>query len=307
MPVKIPRDLPARQTLEAENVFVMSDERAEHQDIRPLRVAILNLMPTKVDTETHLLRLLGNTPIQLEITLLRMGSHSSRNTATEHLDAFYATFDQVRHEKFDGLVITGAPVELLEFEDVDYWPELCEVMDWSRDNVFSTLHVCWGAQAALYHHYGIGKHVLPAKMFGVFEHEVLLPHSPIVSGFDETFPAPHSRHTTVEASDIERVDGLDLLVVSEEAGVYLAATSDGRQVFVTGHPEYDRSTLQNEYERDRSRGVDTALPRHYFPDDDPTRRPRVAWRSHAFLLYANWLNYCVYQATPFDRTAISAS
>ncbi len=306
MPVNIPRDLPARSVLESENVFVMSRERAGQQDIRPLRIAIVNLMPTKVATETHLLRLLGNTPLQLEITLLHMDSHTSRNTSSAHLDEFYATFDDIRDEKFDGLVITGAPVELLEFEEVDYWPELCQVMDWSEDHVFSTLHVCWGAQAGMYHHYGVTKYTLPEKMFGVFEHQVLDPRSRILSGFDETFPAPHSRYTDVRAADVEAAEGLQLLAVSEEAGVYLAASTDGRQVFVTGHPEYERDTLQSEYERDRARGIDTALPKHYFPDDDPTRKPVVAWRSHAFLLYANWLNYCVYQRTPFDLGAIPA-
>ncbi|MDQ1294337.1 MAG: homoserine O-succinyltransferase/O-acetyltransferase [Actinomycetota bacterium] len=304
MPVTIPRALPARRTLESENVFVMSDTRAGHQDVRPLRIAIVNLMPTKVDTETQLLRLLGNNPLQLEITLLRMGSHESRNTAPEHLAAFYATFDQVRGDKFDGLVVTGAPVELFPFEDVDYWPELCEVMDWSADHVFSTLHVCWGAQAGLYRHFGVKKHALPEKMFGVFQHRVLDPHSRILSGFDEVFPAPHSRYTEVRADDILATRGLTLLAESDEAGVYLAASNDGRQLFVTGHPEYDRHTLRNEYVRDVGRGLDTALPRNYFPDDDPTRPPMMTWRSHAFLLYANWLNHCVYQRTPFDLQAI---
>lgn len=304
MPVTIPRALPARRTLESENVFVMSDTRAGHQDVRPLRIAIVNLMPTKVDTETQLLRLLGNTPLQVEITLLRMGSHESRNTAPEHLATFYATFDQVRDGKFDGLVVTGAPVELLPFEDVDYWPELCEVMDWSADHVFSTLHVCWGAQAGLYRHFGVKKHHLPEKMFGVFQHRVIDPRSRILSGFDEVFPAPHSRHTEVRAEDILATDGLALLAESDEAGVYLAASEDGRQLFVTGHPEYDRNTLGNEYVRDVARGLDTALPRNYFPDDDPARPPMMTWRSHAFLLYANWLNYCVYQRTPFDLQAI---
>lgn len=304
MPVNIPRALPARRTLESENVFVMPEGRAGHQDIRPLHIAIVNLMPTKVDTETQLLRLLGNTPLQVQITLLHMDSHESRNTSGEHLDAFYATFDEVRHRKFDGLVITGAPIELLEFEEVDYWPELCEVMDWSIDNVFSTLHVCWGAQAGMYRHYGVPKHLLPAKMFGVFQHEVLDPRSRILSGFDEVFPAPHSRHTDVRAADIEAADGLELLAVSPEAGVYLAASTDGRQLFVTGHPEYERYTLASEYERDVARGLPIEVPRNYYPDDDPTRPPMVTWRSHAFLLYANWLNYCVYQRTPFDLQII---
>lgn len=301
MPVNIPRDLPARATLESENVFVMSQARATHQDIRPLRIAIVNLMPTKVDTETQLLRLLGNTPLQIEVTLVRMGSHASRNTSSEHLDAFYRTFEQIRHERFDGLIVTGAPIEKLPFEQVDYWDELCAIMDWSADHVFSTLHVCWGAQAGLYHHFGVPKHELPRKMFGVFEHRVVDPRARILSGFDETFPAPHSRHTETRLEDVERVDGLEVLAVSPDAGLYLAASSDQRQLFVTGHPEYERDTLKAEYERDVARGLpDVAVPVGYFPDDDPTRTPRVTWRSHAYLLYANWLNYDVYQRTPFD-------
>ncbi|HET9655361.1 MAG TPA: homoserine O-succinyltransferase [Kineosporiaceae bacterium] len=304
MPVNIPRALPARATLESENIFVMSESRAGHQDIRPLHIAIVNLMPTKIATETQLLRLLGNTPLQVQITLLQMGSHESRNTPAEHLQAFYATFDQVRDEKFDGLVVTGAPVELLPFEEVDYWDELRELMDWSTEHVFSALHVCWGAQAALYHHYGVPKYELPQKMFGVFEHRVRQPHSPVLSGFDEVFPAPHSRHTEVRAADIEAADGLVLLADSPEAGVYLVGSEDGRQLFVTGHPEYDRGTLQAEYERDVTRGLPIEVPRNYFPGDDPARPPRMTWRSHAFLLYANWLNYCVYQRTPYDLTAV---
>lgn len=306
MPVTIPRDLPARRTLESENVFVMTEGRATHQDIRPLRIAIVNLMPTKIDTETQLLRLLGNTPLQLQITLLHMESHDSRNTAGEHLDAFYATFDQVRDRKFDGLVITGAPIEQLPFEEVDYWPELCEVMDWSEDNVFSTMHVCWGAQAGLYRRYGIQKYPLQDKMFGVFQHEVLDPHSRILSGFDQVFPAPHSRHTETRAADIEAADGVELLATSPEAGVYLAASTDGRRLYVTGHPEYERYTLATEYERDIAKGMPIEVPRNYYPHDDPSRPPMVTWRSHAFLLYANWLNYCVYQRTPFDLQAIPA-
>ncbi len=304
MPVNVPHALPARRTLESENVFVMSDMRASQQDIRPLRIAIVNLMPTKIDTETQLLRLLGNTPIQLQISLLHMESHSSRNTAGEHLDAFYTTFDQVQDQKFDGLVITGAPIEQLPFEDVDYWPELCEVMDWSEDHVFSTMHVCWGAQAGLYRRYGIPKYPVGKKVFGVFEHDVLDPRSRLLSGFDEVFPAPHSRHTETRAADIEAADGVDLLAVSPEAGVYLAASPDGRQVYVTGHPEYERYTLATEYERDIAKGLQIEVPRNYYPHDDPTVPPRVTWRSHAFLLYANWLNYCVYQRTPFNVSAI---
>ncbi len=304
MPVNIPRALPARRTLESENVFVMSQARAGHQDIRPLRIAIVNLMPTKVDTETQLLRLLGNTPLQVEITLLRMDTHESRNTTPEHLAAFYATFDQVRERKFDGLVITGAPVERLPFEEVDYWPELCELMDWSAGHVFSTLHVCWGAQAGLYRHFGVKKYPLEEKMFGVFRHRVLDPRAPVLSGFDEVFPAPHSRHTEVRAEDVLATPGLRLLAESDEAGVYLASSTDGRQLFVTGHPEYERFTLRTEYERDRAKGLPIAVPRNYFPADDPTLPPVVTWRSHAFLLYANWLNHCVYQRTPYDLQAV---
>jgi homoserine O-succinyltransferase len=306
VPVNIPHALPARTTLESENVFVMSERRAGHQDIRPLRIAIVNLMPTKVDTETQLLRVLGSTALQVEIALLHMGSHESRNTPTQHLEAFYTTFDQVRDGKFDGLVITGAPVEKLPFEEVDYWPELCEVLDWSAEHVFSTLHVCWGAQAALYRHYGIKKYPLEEKMFGIFEHRVLEPRSPVLRGFDETFWAPHSRHTEIRADDVLAVPELELLADSAEAGVYLAATRDGRQLFVTGHPEYDAGTLRVEYERDLALGLPIGVPRNYFPDDDPSRPPQVRWRSAAFLLYANWLNFCVYQRTPFDLQAIPA-
>lgn len=304
MPVTIPSALPARRILEGENVFVMTPGRAEHQDIRPLRIAIVNLMPTKMATETQLLRLLGNTPLQLEISLVRMASHDPRNTAQAHLDAFYQTFDEAAERKFDGLIITGAPIETLEFEEVDYWPELQQIMDWSRDHVFSTMHVCWGAQAGLYHRYGIPKYPLAQKIFGVFPHQVLDPRNRVLSGFDEVFPAPHSRHTETRAADIEATAGLDLLAVSPEAGVYLAASSDGRELYVTGHPEYERDTLKKEYDRDIGRGLDIEVPRHYYPADDPTQPPMVTWRSHAFLLYANWLNYCVYQRTPFDLGAI---
>jgi homoserine O-succinyltransferase len=306
VPVTIPSALPARRILESENVFVMTEGRAFHQDIRPLHIAIVNLMPTKMATETQLLRLLGNTPLQLEITLVRMESHDPRNTAAAHLDAFYLTFAEARERKYDGLIITGAPIETLPFEEVDYWPELCRLIDWSRDHVFSTMHVCWGAQAGLKHRYGIEKFPLAEKMFGVFPHRILDPRNRILSGFDAVFPAPHSRHTETRAADIEATPGLDLLAVSDEAGVYLAGTPDGRELYVTGHPEYEWDTLKREYDRDIGRGLDIAVPRHYYPDDDPTREPRVTWRSHAFLLYANWLNYCVYQRTPYDLGAISA-
>jgi len=300
MPVRIPNDLPARKTLSEENIFVMTTERPAHHDIRPLRIAVLNLMPTKIVTETQLLRLLGNSPLQVDITFIHMESHEARNTPAEHLEAFYESLDEVLHERFDGLVITGAPVETLPFEQVDYWPELVRLMDWSRTNVWSTLHICWGSQAALYRHFGIPKHPIPAKMFGLFPHRILEPHEPLLRGFDDLFYAPHSRHTEVRAEDIAAVEELKLLSVSEQAGVYMAASHDGRMVFVTGHPEYDRYTLKAEYERDRAKGLPIAVPRNYFPGDDPTREPLMSWRSHAHLLYANWLNYCVYQATPYD-------
>lgn len=300
MPVRIPNDLPARRTLAEENIFVMTRERAVHQDIRPLRIAVLNLMPTKIVTETQLLRLLGNSPLQVDITFIRMETHESKNTPPEHLEAFYEPLDRVLGERFDGLIVTGAPVETLPFEAVDYWPELCRLMDWSRTSVWSTMHICWGAQAALYRHFGVPKYPLPSKMFGLFPHRVIEPHEPLLRGFDETFYAPHSRHTEVREKDIAAVKGLKLLAVSEEAGVYMAASDDGRMVFVTGHPEYDRLTLKAEYDRDVARGLPIAVPRNYFPADDPSKPPLVTWRSHAHLLYANWLNYYVYQATPYD-------
>ncbi len=300
MPVRIPDDLPAFRELEEENIFVMTKERAWHQDIRPLRIAVLNLMPTKIVTETQLLRLLGNTPLQTDIRFIRMASHDSHNTPTDHLDAFYEPLDDILHERFDGLIITGAPVETLAFEDVDYWPELVRLMDWSATNVWSTMHICWGAQAGLYHHYGIGKRPLGAKMFGLFYHEALDLKEPLLRGFDEVFLAPHSRHTEVVAQDITRVSELKILAVSAVAGVYMAATRDGRRVFVTGHPEYDRLTLKAEYDRDIATGLAIDVPANYFPGDDPSRPPLMTWRSHAHLLYANWLNYCVYQETPYD-------
>jgi len=300
MPVRIPNDLPARKTLTEENIFVMTAERAGHQDIRPLRIAVLNLMPTKIVTETQILRLLSNSPLQLDITFIRMETHESKNTPSKHLDAFYESLDEVLHERFDGLIITGAPVETLPFDKVDYWPELVRLMNWSRTNVWSTLHICWGAQAALYHHFGVPKYPVAAKVFGLFPHRVLDPHEPIMRGFDEVFLAPHSRHTEVRQSDIRKVKSLKLVAVSDEAGVYMAVSDDGRMIFVTGHPEYDRLTLKAEYDRDMKKGLPIAVPKNYFPGDDPRRDPVVTWRSHAHLLYSNWLNYCVYQATPFD-------
>jgi homoserine O-succinyltransferase/O-acetyltransferase len=300
MPVRIPNDLPARAELAEENIFVMTDDRAAHQDIRPLRIAVVNLMPTKMVTETQLLRLLGNTSLQVDISFVRMGSHESRNTPIEHLETFYEPLERVLHERFDGLVVTGAPVETLDFEEVDYWDELVALMDWSRGHVWSTLHICWGAQAALYHHYGVPKFPLPEKMFGLFHHRALDLQDPLLRGFDEVFLAPHSRHTEVRREDVEAAPRLKLLAVSEEAGVYMAASRDGRDVFVTGHPEYDRLTLKAEYDRDVAKGLPIEVPANYFPGDDPRLPPLMTWRSHAHLLYANWLNYYVYQATPFD-------
>jgi homoserine O-succinyltransferase len=300
MPIKIPNQLPAMDVLRNENIFVMDEERAVHQDIRPLKIAILNLMPTKITTETQLLRLLGNTPIQVEITLVRTSTYQSKNTSTEHLLTFYETFDQVQDLKFDGLVITGAPVEQMPFEEVDYWEELKMIMEWGKRHVFSTFHICWGAQAGLYHWYGIPKYPLPAKQFGVFPHRVLQKNVKLLRGFDDTFYAPHSRHTEVRRVDIEKVPELDILVESEEAGIYIVASLDGRQVFVTGHSEYDPLTLKGEYDRDVALGLPIAVPSNYYPNDDPSRMPQVRWRGHANLLFANWLNYYVYQETPYD-------
>jgi homoserine O-succinyltransferase len=278
----------------------MADERAIHQDIRPLKIAVLNLMPTKLVTETQLLRLLGNTSLQIDIVFIRMGSHESKNTPTEHLEAFYEPFEKVLNERFDGLIVTGAPVETIPFEEVDYWSELEELMDWSRRNVWSTFHICWGAQAGLFHHYGIQKYALPKKMFGLFWHDVRDPQNPLLRGFDDQYLAPHSRHTEVLAADIERVPALKVLSASEEAGVYLVSAHGERQIFCMGHSEYDRFTLKSEYDRDVGRGLKIEVPRNYFPSDDPALTPLMTWRSHAHLLYANWLNYCVYQNTPFD-------
>ncbi len=299
MPIKIPRDLPATEILNSENIFVMDENRAFHQDIRPLKIAILNLMPTKIVTETQILRLLSNTPLQLEITLLNPASYKSKNTPEEHLVAFYNTFENVKRHKYDGLIITGAPVELMEFEEVEYWDELKEILEWSKKNVTSTLHICWGAQAGLYYHYGIPKYQLPEKMFGVFLHDVNLKNEKLVRGFDDEFFAPHSRYTEVRKSDIEKNENLLLLSYSEEAGVYIAASKDSRQVFVTGHSEYDPLTLKSEYDRDICRGLEIAVPKNYYPQDDPSQTPVVKWRSHASLLFANWLNYYVYQETPY--------
>ena len=304
MPIKIPNELPATQTLLNENIFVMTETRAITQDIRPLRIAILNLMPTKIATETQLSRLLGNTPLQVEIELLQTSTHKATHTSEEHMLAFYKTFEDVKDQKFDGLVITGAPVEKMEFEEVNYWEELCEIMEWSKTHVYSTFHICWGAQAGLYYHYGIKKYPLERKLFGVFPHQVEYKKSILMRGFDDTFMVPHSRHTTVLREDIEKVPEIRILASSPEAGVYAMTTKGGRQVFITGHSECDPDTLKNEYLRDKNQGLPIDVPKNYFPDDDPEREPVVTWRGHANLLYSNWLNYFVYQATPYDLTKI---
>ncbi|MCL2368090.1 MAG: homoserine O-succinyltransferase [Oscillospiraceae bacterium] len=300
MPIKIPDSLPATVTLEGENIFVMTEFRAMHQDIRPLKLLLLNLMPTKIVTETQLLRKLSNTPLQVEVELLQTASYKAKNVDHTHLESFYRSFDEVRDNRYDGMIITGAPVENLDFEAVDYWDELCQIMEWTTTNVHCTLHICWGAQAGLYYHYGIQKHSLPQKLFGVFDHRLLKPSSPLFRGFDDHFLAPHSRYTEVRAEEITVVPGLELMAVSDQAGVFAVKTESSRQFFVTGHPEYDADTLAQEYFRDQSRGLDTALPENYFPGDDPAKPPCVSWRSHAQLLYTNWLNYYVYQTTPYD-------
>ena len=300
MPIKIPNQLPAWEILKNENIFVMDEDRAVHQDIRPLKIAILNLMPTKIATETQLLRLLGNTPLQVEVTLVRTSSYQSKNTPEEHLLTFYQTFDQVKDQKFDGLIITGAPVEHLPFEQVDYWPELKTIMDWGCDNVFSLFYICWGAQAALYHQFGIQKYPLPAKQFGVYPHQIVERNVKLLRGFDDIFYAPHSRHTEIQRADIEKNSELKILVESEEAGVYIVASQDGRQVFITGHSEYDPLTLKKEYDRDVAAGLPIAVPVNYFPGNDPALAPIVRWRGHAHLLFANWINYYVYQETPYN-------
>ncbi len=304
MPIQIPNDLPAAGILQQENIFVMPEDRAVSQDIRPLEIVVLNLMPTKIATETQLSRLLGNTPLQVRVELMHTKSHTPKNTAQEHLLTFYKTFDELKHRKFDGMVITGAPVENLAFEDVDYWPELCEIMQWSTTHVHSTLHICWGAQAGLYYHYGINKHPLDEKLFGVFEHTKDYPRSILLRGFDDTFWVPHSRHTTVLREDIEAVPQLKILSSSREAGVYAVMNKNGHHIFITGHSEYDADTLATEYLRDKNRGLPIAVPKNYYPGDDDTKPPIVRWRGHANLLFSNWLNYFVYQTTPYDITSI---
>ena len=304
MPIRIPNDLPAANTLQQENIFVMTEHRAVTQDIRPLEIVLLNLMPTKIVTETQLTRLLGNTPLQVHLELMHMTSHRSRNVAQEHLLTFYKSFDELKNRKFDGMVITGAPVEQMEFESVDYWDELCRIMEWSKTHVHSTFHICWGAQAGLYYHYGIRKHALPEKLFGVYPHHADYKRSILMRGFDDTFYVPHSRHTTVLREDIEAVPGLRIIASSEEAGVYAVMNKEGHQIFITGHSEYDPETLKTEYLRDKKLGLPIRVPENYFPNDDDTAEPIVRWRGHANLLFSNWLNYFVYQTTPYDIMTI---
>lgn len=300
MPVNIPDKLPAKEILEKENVFIMSESRAKNQDIRPLKIAILNLMPIKITTETHLLRMLSNSPLQVEVTLIAPSGRDSRNTPKSHLEAFYVSFNDVRHKRFDGLIITGAPIEHLSFEEVDYWPEMLEIFAWADTNVTSTFNICWGAQAAMYHYYGIPKVQTDKKIFGVFEHTVLSKNVPLLRGFDDVFMAPHSRHTETRLSDVAACSDLQILSTSPGAGLYLAMSKDSRRIFVTGHSEYDPLTLKDEYDRDIARGLDIGLPENYFPNDDPAQTPPQRWRSHGSLLYSNWLNYYVYQNTPYD-------
>ena len=304
MPIRIPNDLPATGTLQQENIFVMSQDRAITQDIRPLEIVLLNLMPTKIATETQLSRLLGNTPLQVNLELMHTSTHRPKNVSQEHLLSFYKSFDELKDRKFDGMVITGAPVELMDFEDVDYWPELCQIMEWSKTHVHSTFHICWGAQAGLYYHYGINKQKLPEKLFGVFPHVAEYKRSILLRGFDDQFWAPHSRHTTISRKDVEAVPELKILASSPKAGIYAIATKGGRQIFVTGHSEYDPETLKTEYLRDKSQGLPISVPENYFPDNDDTRDPIVRWRGHANLLFSNWLNYFVYQTTPYDIMTI---
>ena len=305
MPIKTQNDLPAKEILENENIFVMDEFRALHQDMRPLQVLILNNMPVKQDTELQLLRALSNTPLQIAVSFMKMNSHVSLNTPIQHLNQFYKTFDELKNNKFDGLIITGAPVEQIPFEEVDYWKELCEIMDWSRKHVFSTFHICWGAQAGLYYHYGLKKVLLPQKLFGVYEHKVMNRKVPLVRGFDDTFLIPHSRHTAVLSEDIHNCSELTVLAESEEAGVLLCMAEEGRQIFVMGHPEYDRYTLHNEYMRDKNKGLPIQMPKNYYPGNDDTQRPSLQWRSHSNNLYCNWLNYYVYQTTPYDLNEIN--
>ena len=304
MPIQIPNDLPAAETLKNENIFVMNQTRAETQHIRPLEIVLLNLMPTKIVTETQLSRVLGNTPLQVHLELMMISSHKSKNTPEEHLLSFYKTFDELKERKFDGMVITGAPVENLPFEEVDYWDELVRIMQWSKTHVHSTFHICWAAQAGLYYHYGIQKHLLPEKLFGVYRHHADYKRAILLRGFDDEFWAPHSRHTTIDRADVEAVPGLKILASSEEAGVYIIMNKEGRQIFVTGHSEYDPDTLEREYLRDKNQGLPIHVPVNYYPGDDDSKPPIVRWRGHGNLLYSNWLNYFVYQTTPYDIMAV---
>lgn len=306
MPINISNNLPAYSTLLNENIFVMTSDVASRQDIRPLQIAILNLMPKKIETETQILRLLSNTPLQVNIDLVQVASHISKNTSIEHMLKFYNTFDEIEQNRYDGLIITGAPVEQLEFADVDYWEEICRIFEWSKHNVYSTLHVCWGAQAALNYHYNIPKHDLPKKMFGIFPHKIERPTEPILKGFDEIFMVPHSRHTEIRREDVENSPHLDILASSDISGIHLVADKTRRQYFITGHSEYDRDTIANEYFRDKNKGLDIALPVNYFPNNDPAKAPLYTWRCHANLMFSNWLNYCVYQQTPFDLSVLSS-
>lgn len=300
MPIKTQNELPAKSILENENIFVMDENRAVHQDIRPLQICILNLMPIKQDTELQLLRAMSNTPLQVDVTFMKMNSHRSLNTSMNHLNKFYHTFDELKGNRYDGLVITGAPVEQIAFEEVDYWEELCEIMEWSKKNVTSTLHICWGAQAGLYYHFGLDKVLLPEKLFGIYEHKVMNRRIPLVRGFDDYFMIPHSRHTTVPSEVIHGCQDLMVLAESEDAGVLLCMAGEGKQIFIMGHPEYDRMTLHNEYVRDKEKGLPISVPKNYYPEDDPTKRPRLQWRAHSNNLYTNWLNYYVYQATTYE-------
>jgi len=300
MPLIIPNRLPAGETLQKENIFTMRKARAQTQDIRPLRIVIVNLMPTKIATETQLARVLANSPLQVELTLVHMDSHEAKNISQSHLNSFYKTIDEVKHEKFDGMILTGAPVEQIPFEDVDYWNELTEIMEWSKTNVYSTVHICWGAQAGLYYHYGVPKYPVDKKVFGIFEQRVIRPLSPLMRGFDEVFFAPHSRHTTIKREDVLKHKELRILAESAESGVHILSNDDGRMIFILGHQEYDKETLGIEYFRDVDKGLPIDVPKNYFQDDDPTKEPIFRWRAHASLLFTNWLNYYVYQETPFD-------
>jgi homoserine O-succinyltransferase len=300
MPIVIPGSLPAFETLSEENIFIINEERSIHQDIRPLEIAIVNLMPTKIETETQLLRLLGNSPLQVNITLLKTNSYVSKNTSEDHLSSFYSVFDDIKDKRFDGMIITGAPIETLQFEDVDYWNELEKIMEFSKTSVTSTFHICWGAQAGLYYHYGIHKYPLKKKMFGIYKHTLNNPKNKLFRGFDEVYNAPHSRYTEIKKEDIDKVDDLEILSESEEAGVYVVASKNMKQIFVTGHSEYDKNTLKKEYMRDKEKGLEIELPINYFKNDDPNLEPIVTWKSHAHLIFSNWLNYCVYQETPFE-------